>query len=280
MLIDDIGAGGDIIITSRNRDIDRLGEFLRAPPLTNDESIRLLLRNYHETQVARLRADAEKIVLRPGNLALAIDQAAAYLNYQRTSPSAVSNFLSVYDAKKVQILRFTPTKFWEYGTMQVHGSAEQNKALNALTTWEMLLQQLQSDGDIVADDLRHFLTLASFLGSTDVAEFLFKWHLEQHDDDGSWMCIFAEARGSEPCSETTFSQGIETDESSSSEAVKSKRWDHEKFWSLLSQCEDLLLIQNVHCLDETQDQEASFNFHPLIRDWLQQRLGNTKRLLY
>lgn len=280
MLIDYIGAGGDIIITSRNGDIDRLGKLLKVPPLTNDESIRLLLRDYDESQVARLRVDAEKIVLRLGNLALAVDQAAAYLNYQRASPEAVSNFLAAYEAKKGDILRYTPKKFWEYGTVQIHGVVEQNKALNAFTTWEMSLQHLQSNGDIAADDLRHFLTLASFLGSTDVAEFLFKWHQEQHDDDESWMYIFAEAGGSEPHSETTISEGIATDESSSSEAVRSKDWDHEKFWSVLSQCKDLTLIQNVRRQNETQDQEASFDFHPLIRDWLQQRLGSIKRLSY
>lgn len=85
MLIDNIGAGGDIIITCRNRDIDRLGKLLKVPLLTNDESVRLLLRNYDESQVVRLRVDAEKIVLRLGNLALAVDRAAAYLNYQRAS---------------------------------------------------------------------------------------------------------------------------------------------------------------------------------------------------
>ena len=86
--------------------------------------MKLLLRNYDESQIARIRADAERIVLRLGNLALAVDQAAAYLDYQRAFPEVVSNLLAAYEAKKEDILKYTPKKFWEYGTMQVHGVVE------------------------------------------------------------------------------------------------------------------------------------------------------------
>lgn len=88
------GTKGDIIVTSRQRDIKRLGEVLELPPLTNAESIELLLHNYREPRAEKLRVVATKIVARLGYLALAIDLAAAYLDHQRASPDAVSNFIT------------------------------------------------------------------------------------------------------------------------------------------------------------------------------------------
>src|SRR5271156_5965162 len=139
------GDYGDILFTSRNNGLDRLGTLLEVPPMTTEDGVKLLLRGHRELDLQHYRVEGAKIVSRLGGLALAIDQAAAYIRYKKMPLERLGDFLATYEAQQEKILRYTPRNFWEYGTMQLHGKAEQNKAISAFTTWEMSFQQLASD---------------------------------------------------------------------------------------------------------------------------------------
>jgi hypothetical protein len=120
-------------------------------------------------------AEGAKIVTRLGGLALAIDQAAAYLRYKGMPLERLRDFLAIYEAQGDKILKYTPKDFWEYGTMQVHGEAKRNQAISAFTTWEMSFQQLESDDERRKKDVIHFLTLSAFLDPSDIGESMFRY---------------------------------------------------------------------------------------------------------
>ena len=73
----------DVLFTTRIKDLYRLGtELMDVPPMPTRQGVQLLLHGYSEEDVELYRADAEQIVERFGGLALAIDQAAAYIKYK------------------------------------------------------------------------------------------------------------------------------------------------------------------------------------------------------
>jgi hypothetical protein len=89
------------------------------------------------------------------------------------------------------ILEYTPKHFWEYGTMQIHGEAEGNKAISAFTTWEMSFQQLESY-DERKSEVAHFLTLSAFFDSANTGESLFRHYWEAEATRGLWtgnLCL-------------------------------------------------------------------------------------------
>ena len=133
-LMDCLGGHGDVLVTSRSRDLDRLGSLLEIPSLTTDEGVKLLLRRHRGQDVEKYVVEASRIVARLGGLALAIDQAAAYIGYMRIPLDQLADFLITYEEQRGKILQYTPAHFWEYETMQIHGEAEKNKALSAFTT--------------------------------------------------------------------------------------------------------------------------------------------------
>ena len=123
-----LGGCGHVIFTSRNRDLGRLGTLLEVPPMATDEGVELLLRGFNVTDIRNQhRETASKITKRLGELALAIDQAAAYIKYKRTPLDNLEDFLTTYEAERQKILSYTPKNFWEY------------EHINAFTTWELSL---------------------------------------------------------------------------------------------------------------------------------------------
>src|SRR5271155_235059 len=98
------GDHGDILFTSRHNGLDRLGTLLEVPPMTNEDGVGLLLYGYQEDDIQRHKIDASEIVSRMGGLALAIDQAAAYIKYKRMPLDRLANFLTTYEAQRKKIL--------------------------------------------------------------------------------------------------------------------------------------------------------------------------------
>ena len=72
-LMDCLGGHGDVLVTSRSRDLDRLGSLLEIPSLTIDEGVKLLLRRHRGQDVEKYVVEASRIVARLSGLALAID---------------------------------------------------------------------------------------------------------------------------------------------------------------------------------------------------------------
>src|SRR5271170_1220799 len=104
------GGKGAILITSRHEDTTRLGMGIKVPPLTEEEGLELLLRQSKQEQTPENLIEGKKIVHMLGCLALAIDQAAAFISAQNL---ALSLFPAQYEKRKKVILDYTPT-LWEY----------------------------------------------------------------------------------------------------------------------------------------------------------------------
>ncbi|KAL8823328.1 MAG: hypothetical protein Q9191_005959 [Dirinaria sp. TL-2023a] len=149
--------------------------------MDSEEGVGLLLRG-HESQDIRDNFDtALKIVHRLGGLALAIDQAAAYIGYRRIALDALDEFLTEYDLQRKRILSYTPAPFWEYCKVPIHLGEDRDQAINAFTTWEMSLEQLNNDKSIDMNKVTRFLSVSAFFNPTGVEEWLFRnrWETDQ-----------------------------------------------------------------------------------------------------
>jgi tetratricopeptide (TPR) repeat protein len=252
--------------------------------MTTEDGVRLLLRGYDEHNIQQHTQEGSRIVTRLGGLALAIDQAAAYIKYRRIPLERLAEFLTTYEAQRQKILEYTPKKFWEYGTMQFHEEAEQKKGISAFTTWEMSFQQLELQDASTKDEVAHFLTLSSFFDPAKIGESLFRHHWESNGSQSQWMYIFStteDVKSDDNLSPDGGSAGHRDSDDLTSRhhssfqsetailALQSRgTWDSERFWDAIAQSYELSLLQNI-----TSDirEGASFSLHPLIRDWLQLR---------
>jgi tetratricopeptide (TPR) repeat protein len=286
---------GDILLTSRNQGLDRLGTLLKVPPMTAEDGVSLLLRGYRGQEIKQYMAEGSKIVSRLGGLPLAIDQAAAYLGYKRMPLERLGDFLEIYEAQKDKILKYTSKYFWEYGTMQMHGEEERNKAISAFTTWEMSFQQLESDDERRKKNAAHFLTLSAFLDPSNIGESMFRNLWAAGTGRPEWMHIFSTCEDIDSDEERSpnivDSDNGESDglalcnhppsqEADEGGVVLRNRviWDTEKFWELIYQCLQLSLLQSISSGADYEG--ASFSLHPLIRDWLQLRERPKRRRVY
>ena len=266
---------GHVIFTSRNRDLGRIGTLLEIPPMTTEEGVMLLLRGYNDSEIRQPHKDtALSIANRLGRLALAIDQAAAYIKYKRMPPDRLSNFMITYEAERRRILSFTPKKFWEYRKVQGQGEAAD---ISAFTTWEMSFQQLGSGDDPWKKDAAHFLSLSAFFAPTSITESLFRNYQERAGGEKEWIQMFSAIDGFEG------DKGEEeVDDNKAKELSSGGRshgmWDADRYWDVIAKADELSLLQSTS--PGTDRQGASFTLHPLIRDWLQLRLKAKERQEY
>lgn len=228
---------------------------MQLPGMSSDEGARLLLRGYSDREINDSQEAAQEIVRRLGGLALAIDQAAAYIAYRKIPPRRLKEFLQTYDKQREKILTYTPSNFWEYTSMQIHGEENQSKAINAFTTWEISLELLIADNPRGKDELKYFLTLSSFFDPARIEESLFAnyWNDENYRENSRWLGVLGTRDDSEERSLT------------SQETLG--EWDADRFWDVLIKMHELSLLQTV----ENGDEGAAFSLHPLVRDWLQIR---------
>jgi tetratricopeptide (TPR) repeat protein len=278
------GGYGDVLFTSRRADLDRLGTLLEIPPMTTEEGVRLLLRGYGNENIQQHTQEGSRIVTRLGGLALAIDQAAAYIKYKRMPLERLAEFATTYETQRQKILEYTPKKFWEYGTMQLHEEAEQKKGISAFATWEMSFQQLELHDASTKDEVAHFLTLSAFFDPAKIGESLFRHHWEADGSRSQWMYIFSATEdvdsddnlspdggsaGQWDSGDLTSRYHPSPRNETGSLALQSRgMWDSERFWDVIAQSYELSLLQNI--ISDVRE-GASFSLHPLIRDWLQLR---------
>jgi tetratricopeptide (TPR) repeat protein len=240
--------------------------------MTMDDGIGLLLRNYDNHEIQPHVHAASKIISRLGGLALAIDQAAAYIQYKQMPLNRLSDFLITFEKQRKKILQYTPKNFWEYGTIQIYGEAEQNRSINAFTTWEMSFQQLESDNEQRKGDIAHFLTLSAFLDPTEIGEALFYHYWRCQATLPNWMQIFCIKSD-----ESEEEYGEESNEERPLNDESRLSWNSEQFWAVIAMLYKLSLLQSI---SESDSESASFSLHPLIRDWLQLREQAGRRQEY
>ena len=264
--------------------------------MATEEGVRLLLRGYNSNDIQEPHQDtASKIIKRLGGLALAIDQAAAYIKYKRMPLDRLEDFLTTYEAERQNILSYTPKNFWEY------------KHINAITTWELSFQQLGSGDEPWKNSAAHFLTLSAFFAPTTITESTFRYYHKAFDRvayDIDWIRLFTDPDGVQDerdgkddkhdkhTKHTKDGEGEGEDEdededknqhqdeagSQFSERCFHGSWDPRRFWDVLVSSEELSLLQSI---SPGMGQEgAHFSLHPLIRDWLQLRLKAKERADY
>jgi hypothetical protein len=238
------------------------------------DGVNLLLRGYSDIDNKDYTEEGTKIVTRLGGLALAIDQAAAYIQHKKLPIERLADFLTQYETHREKILRHTSPYFWKYTTMQIHGKEEQDRAISAFTTWEMSFQQFTCGGPQTTQDAGHFLSLSAFFDPSHIGESIFRYHWEEAAFRPAWMRIFA-----------TTSEMVSDKESSSSgddvgvgdvdaghtklDDLKHSAWDGERFWDVIAEAHTLSLLESIS--SASSEREVSFSLHPLIRDWLQLR---------
>ncbi|KIW28516.1 uncharacterized protein PV07_08175 [Cladophialophora immunda] len=281
---DFIPEGTEILFTSRHKDLDRLGEVLSVPSLLPDEEARLLFRNFKNTDTQRYQPAAQQLVDRLGHLALAIDQAAAYIQYRRIKLEDLGDFVETFDKEREKILKYIPRDFWEYGSQETQNDIER-KSLSAFTTWEMSFHQLCRENHAQEEDIAHFLTISAYLAPIPIDEWLFHnvWKVRTRGarrHPPRWMHLFnAETEGESNFESASRSAGEQTGTSECVGGVmehsKKSDWDTTKFWDLIERAESLSLVQNASTDPELK--MTKFTFHPLIRDWLQLRQQTEKR---
>ncbi|KAI9856990.1 MAG: hypothetical protein M1824_005022 [Vezdaea acicularis] len=264
------GGHGVILFTSRHEATKRLGKLIKVPPMTNDEGLRLLLRQYSIDDIKLNYSEGSKILQRLGNLALAIDQAAAYISYKAI---LLSEFLPEFEAQREKVLQYTPKYFWEY--KKFNNDTEKERSINAYTTWEMSFQQIAPDNSRRKRNMTHFLTLSAFLEASNIGEYLFRYFQMYANPIPEWIQIFRssydetdhlEQPNTSSFGKASFGPDVYPELKTQS---SNQKWNSELYWDLLRELQQLSLLESS--TPKLGSAGAQFSLHPLIRDWLQLR---------
>jgi ribosomal protein S15P/S13E len=157
------GDYGSILMTSRHAGLKELGgSIVEVDQMEKEEGLELLLRS-SQTDPEDLAA-AEQILMRLEYLALAIDQARAYISKQKLR---VQDFLEEFEQRKKTFMRDTPL-IWKYQRVL----PDTKVSLNLLTTWDMSLALLGT-GEGETERLRDVLSLFAFFHPFSISEKLF-----------------------------------------------------------------------------------------------------------
>jgi tetratricopeptide (TPR) repeat protein len=181
------GQNGFILITSRHADSERLGYSIPVSTMLESEAMQLLFLSSKREQNDGNIAEGKKIIKRLGYLALAVDQAGAYIKGR----IQFSAFLDHFEHRREEIMRKTPT-VWDYHRKS--NKAEAENSLSVATTWELSLDLLTADSPTALESIRHLLFLGAFFSRYNISEELFRASYESHMlpwtatfiNEGSW----------------------------------------------------------------------------------------------
>ena len=179
------GKHSHILFTSRHADTARLGHTIEVSNMREMESLELLLQRepLNDEEIA----DGHRVASVLGYLALALDQAGAYIRKRRMS---LRDFVPDYQRRKDLILQEIPDE-WEY-CRSIEGD-ERETRLRVFTTWELSYQQISGhELDKMAKD--HLLMLAAFFDTKLISAKYFQalfdserpeW-MELYSSEGEW----------------------------------------------------------------------------------------------
>lgn len=237
------GAGA-VLIVSRNRQCNRLGEVFEIGRMSQHECVEIL-RLYTHSEVDNEREESylRKVARVLGCLPLAIDQAGAYIQWQGIGPK---QFLRDYRNYQDQVLSARPqSSLWEY---QRAGEEDEQTPLSVFTTWDMSLSCISGDAEIKKYKL-HFICICAFLDPTELGEAVFKKLIIQSaNSPPEWADIF-------------LSRG---------------EWSSQKFRNTIAEFRDLSLLENA----QHSDEGVLFNIHPLVSEWIKRRISSQERDTY
>ena len=174
------GKSGRILFTSRHQHTERLGHKIDVSAMTEDESLKVLLRRLPCNKDESIHG--HEIVSALGFLALALDQAGAYIRARSLDLKA---FIQHYDDRRKVVLEEIPDE-WEY--KRAIGGEELETRLRIFTTWELSFEQISGPKQEV-EDKEHFLTLAAFFDAGKISERYFETYFDKSKPD--WIKRFS-----------------------------------------------------------------------------------------
>jgi hypothetical protein len=263
------GEQGCILITTRNTASDELADnpenVIELQGLAEHEAVDLLLKQCRAKQVSDGElSEAKAIVQRLVYHALAIAQAGSYIRQQKIR---MNQFLEHYDAKLEKILKHTPQLSQYRRSLSM---VEKETSLNVFTTWELSFQQLMEveSGELKGD----LLTLFAFFDCKDISEQLFSAYckraqvLKNHDWPVACLTI---------CLGEIYPGGQSLGGYNPDELLLNgkKQWSSDHFVDVLKDLAQLSLLQSWWRGDDNQ---CHFSLHPLVKDWIQLRIGAEK----
>jgi tetratricopeptide (TPR) repeat protein len=235
------GNKGLIVLTSRYAESDRLGYSVSLSDMLEEEALELLFRSSKREKNDKNIAEGKKIVNRLGRLALAVDQAGAYIKGRIQFDA----FLDHFKHRQEDVLRKTPA-IWDY--QRQRNEAEAKHLLSVATTWELSFDQIAKNFENESElkSKQHLLTLSAFFSSQNISEELFQNSYESYMPP--WMATF----------------------------VHEGTWDTYKYLDVVTELRNLYLIREY----DSQTRGTSFSLHPLIQDWVKLRLDPQDRRAY
>ena len=172
------GNNQHILLTSRHPDTEELGHLITVSEMSQDESLKLLLKGSPLNDEERMQG--LEIARTLGYLALALHQTAAYI---RARKLPLKDFIPEYKRRKEVILKEIPREWVYRKTIQ-----ERETTLSIFTTWELSFEQI-SGNDEERERKAHFLTLSAFFNNTLISERYFEAHFTT--ERPAWMGIFS-----------------------------------------------------------------------------------------
>ena len=170
---------GTILFTSRHTDSERLGSVIKIAGMSEEQSLSLLLRQSSFSAEERLQG--LEVAVELGYLALALDQAGAYI---RSRNLPLRSFISHYKRRRERILKEVPS-LWEYRRQL--NTSEKATSLNAFVTWELSFE-LVDGNEREKRAKEHFLTLAAFFNEKSISQCYFQYYCDSVSPE--WMYIF------------------------------------------------------------------------------------------
>ena len=230
-----------VLITSRHRDIQRLGTCIEIKPMEQDEAVELLLTKCNISSDPGNQNHAESIVQTLACLPLAIDQAGAYIS-SRNLPLAL--FIDHFRIRKEVIMNYIPSG-WPY--QRAHEDQQCVSDLCVFTTWELSLDELGSSVD--AEPFIELLTFAAFTGSWPMLPEMLRTQVEEN-----------------LASELGCRDLYTTD----------SEWDPWKYQDAVVQLYSVSLISEI----DMSSADTKFLIHPLVQEWLRVRAEDPKDKMY
>lgn len=262
------GEHGSFLITSRHSGLDRLGHVISVGRLDEGAALTLLSRSSGIDFSHGNSADedqAELIVERLGYLALAIDQAGAYIRGQNLE---LAGFIPEFESRKRTVMERIPD-VWAY--------RKQISALSVYTTWELSFQLLdeRAGGKSVKSRI---LTVFAFLDFRNISEELFSAPLISIDEFFRHRQNYANDNLTQTLQGDRMEPILRADRS----------WDLFIFGDVLEELSRLSLSQiSTRSSGPPPDSTASearkngsypglrsfrhFSLHPLVSDWIKLR---------
>ncbi|THZ57772.1 hypothetical protein D6C86_06890 [Aureobasidium pullulans] len=247
---------GFIILTSRHEESrgyarPGIGNFLPVPSMEYDGGQDFLQYKLSDTT----EQQRSELLQRLGGLALAVDQAAAYISFHKLS---IPHFLAEYESRKNDILQYYQEATWEYNKHL--NDSQRQIALTAYTTWEMSFQQIEPASSDRKEWITQFLSISAFLHPARIGEHIFREFYTYEAESSVWLNAFT---------------GSESEDSASDVLESRPKWNGSRFQKVIRNLEQLSLVSNTG--KYSKDTGPWFSVHPVIRDWLQIRMKSNVR---